>query len=384
MKEHIIKIINTYLKENEKTIDLLNKESDIIQNIISIINDEIIINDNIEQYVVNTIVQYHIQRIKENENIYNQRKEKLCNLKKLDLPEQRSKEWYDLRKRILTASSLGTAIDRGHFQTRDELLLDKIVDKPYEQNEITEWGVKYEDVAIMFYEELYNVKVLEFGLIPHPTFHAFGASPDGICDDTGNNEYVGRMVEIKCPPKRKFTKSVPSHYWMQVQGQLEVCDLDECDFFQVKIEEYDSFEDYCKDTFIQDDIKIEGRTHLNFPKGVVITYKNDEKLSYVYCKLNQTNQQYLDWIETQIKENIHEIKWWKIQRFECTLVLRDKEWWFDSVDKILKFYQDLQYYQKMENIDELKDKVAQSKKRKKKVQVMPLLDMQLISDDEDN
>ena len=379
MKEHIIKIINTYLKENEKTIDLLNKESDIIQNIISIINDEIIINDNIEQYVVNTIVQYHIQRIKENENIYNQRKEKLCNLKKLDLPEQRSKEWYDLRKRILTASSLGTAIDRGHFQTRDELLLDKIVDKPYEQNEITEWGVKYEDVAIMFYEELYNVKVLEFGLIPHPTFHAFGASPDGICDDTGNNEYVGRMVEIKCPPKRKFTKSVPSHYWMQVQGQLEVCDLDECDFFQVKIEEYDSFEDYCKDTFIQDDIKIEGRTHLNFPKGVVITYKNDEKLSYVYCKLNQTNQQYLDWIETQIKENIHEIKWWKIQRFECTLVLRDKEWWFDSVDKILKFYQDLQYYQKMENIDELKDKVAQSKKRKKKVQVMPLLDMQLIS-----
>ena len=384
MKEHIIKIINTYLKENEKTIDLLNKESDIIQNIISIINDEIIINDNIEQYVVNTIVQYHIQRIKENENIYNQRKEKLCNLKKLDLPEQRSKEWYDLRKRILTASSLGTAIDRGHFQTRDELLLDKIVDKPYEQNEITEWGVKYEDVAIMFYEELYNVKVLEFGLIPHPTFHAFGASPDGICDDTGNNEYVGRMVEIKCPPKRKFTKSVPSHYWMQVQGQLEVCDLDECDFFQVKIEEYDSFEDYCKDTFIQDDIKIEGRTHLNFPKGVVITYKNDEKLSYVYCKLNQTNQQYLDWIETQRKENIHEIKWWKIQRFECTLVLRDKEWWFDSVDKILKFYQDLQYYKKMENIDELKDKVAQSKKRKKKVQVMPLLDMQLISDDEDN
>ena len=45
------------------------------------------------------------------------------------------------------------------------------------------------------------------------------------------------MVEIKCPPRRKFTKTVPSHYWMQVQGQLEVCGLDECDFFQVKIDE---------------------------------------------------------------------------------------------------------------------------------------------------
>ena len=108
--------------------------------------------------------------------------------------------------------------------------MSKIEEKPFEPNPITEWGVKYEDVAIMFYEELYNVKILDFGCIPHPEFDAFGASPDGICDDTGNDEYIARMVEIKCPPKRKFTKTVPSHYLMQVQGQLEVCDLDECDF----------------------------------------------------------------------------------------------------------------------------------------------------------
>ena len=30
---------------------------------------------------------------------------------------------------------------------------------------------------------MYNVKILDFGLIPHPTFKAFGASPDGICDE---------------------------------------------------------------------------------------------------------------------------------------------------------------------------------------------------------
>ena len=65
--------------------------------------------------------------------------------------------------------------------------------------------------------------MLDFGLIPHPTFKAFGASPDGICDDTGN-DFALRMVEIKCPPKRKFTKTCPPHYLMQVQGQLEVCD----------------------------------------------------------------------------------------------------------------------------------------------------------------
>ena len=87
------------------------------------------------------------------------------------------------------------------------------------------------------------------------------------------------MVEIKCPPKRKFTKTVPLHYLMQVQGQLEVCDLDECDFFQVKIEEYDSFDEYCKDTFINDDIMVQGRTNLNFPKGCTLNILNQMKIN---------------------------------------------------------------------------------------------------------
>ena len=42
------------------------------------------------------------------------------------------------------------------------------------------------------------------------------------------------MLEIKCPPIRKFTTEVPEHYWIQMQGQLETCDLEECDFLQVK------------------------------------------------------------------------------------------------------------------------------------------------------
>jgi len=193
------------------------------------------------------------------------------------------------------------------------------------------------------------------------------------------------MVEIKCPPKRKFTKTVPAHYLMQVQGQLEVCDLDECDFLQVKVIEYDNYEEYCKDIFMIDGILQNGRTSLNYPKGVVITYKEGEKLSYKYSCLNQTNQELLDWIENQTKENFHEIKWWKIDRFECTLVKRDKEWWMNSIDKILQFYKDLLYYRNDPNeLQNLKDRILESKKRKKKVELLPLNNFQLISDDEDN
>tara|TARA_B100001094_G_C18167586_1_gene793088 strand:- start:783 stop:1916 length:1134 start_codon:yes stop_codon:yes gene_type:complete len=343
------------------------------------------ISDNIKRYTVHTIAKNVYEHVQELKIIYEKRKRKLIELKKLKLPDQRSPEWYEMRKKRLTASSLASAIGKDHFTSRDELILSKLEPKPYESNPITEWGVKYEDVAIMFYEELYNVKVLDFGLVPHPEFDAFGASPDGICDDTGNLEYIGRMVEIKCPPKRKFTATVPPHYKMQVLGQLEVCDLDECDFFQVKIEEYDNYEDYCKDIFIIDDSIVVGRTNLNYPKGVTITYKIDDKLIYKYCRLNQTNEELLKWIEENKTETIHEVKWWKITRYECTLVKRDNDWWVEIVGSILKFYNDLLYYKNDENRKELKEKVEKSKKRyRKNKPVEPLQDYLLISEDEDN
>ncbi len=338
-----------------------------------------------EKYVLRKLIEDSINKNKMKKDTIQKRKLQLKKLKELKLPEQRSKEWYEMRKEKLTASSLASAIDHCHFQSRDELLLSKIEEKPFEPNPITEWGVKYEDVAIMFYEELYHTKVLDFGLIPHPEFNAFGASPDGICDDTGNDEYVSRMVEIKCPPKRKFTKSVPPHYLMQVQGQLEVCDLDECDFFQVKIEEYENYDEYCKDIFEIDGKIQEGRTKYNFPKGVVATYKVDEKLSYKYCPLNKTNEEIETWVDGHNgQENIYEIKWWYISRYECTLVKRDKNWWIGIIDKILQFYNDLLHYKNDENeLQVLKNRILESKKRKKKTELPPMNDFQLISDDEE-
>ena len=359
--------------------------------VVELLYDIYQVKNNSEKYTIDTIVRDILENKAKMEVIYNSRKQKLAALKQLKLPEQRTPEWYAMRKEKLTASSLGSAIEKCHFQTREELLLSKIEDKPYEPNEITEWGVKYEDVAIAFYEEMHNVKILDFGMIPHPTFEAFGASPDGICDDTGNDPFVARMVEIKCPPKRKFTKSVPHHYWMQVQGQLEVCDLDHCDFFQVKIEEYDNYDDYLKDIFVDDDKILPGRTYLNYPKGVTVSYrKKDEiKLTYLYPKLNMTNDGYNDWIKEkkiEILENGDEYvesKWWKITRYECTLIERDYEWWNENVEHILKFYTDMEECKRdPERLAELKAKIAESKKKSSKKEVK-VDDFALISDEED-
>ena len=82
--------------------------------------------------------------------------EKVEKLKQLQLPEQRSKEWYELRSNILTASSLADALGKGHFNTRESLLIDKTSkeEKPFFTNDIIQWGVKYEPIATKFYEEI--------------------------------------------------------------------------------------------------------------------------------------------------------------------------------------------------------------------------------------
>ena len=336
-------------------------------------------------YTIDSILQLELVKLYKINDVI----KKVNELKKLVLPEQRTHEWYEMRKNKLTASSFADALGKSHYNTRNESLLNKIVDKPFEANPITEWGVKYEEVATRFYEHLTGSKIYEFGLIPHPEFPAFGASPDGICDVNSPSEYIGRMLEIKCPPKRKFTKSVPPNYMMQMQGQLEVCKLNECDFFQVKLEEYDNFDDYKKDKNDKNDngVKSDG-----FPKGYTITYlKENDKFNYLYCPLFTSDENILSWKEEKmaylLENNLvfKEEKFWKITRYECTLVKRDQQWWLENVENIHEFYKDLLYYKKDNNLEILKKKVAGEKSKKPMYHVVEVIDdFCLISDEEDN
>ena len=83
--------------------------------------------------------------------------------------------------------------------------------------------------------------------------------------------------------------------------------------------------------------------------------------------LNLSNDEYQNWIKEN-KEKIEkeghkfvEAKWWFISRYECTLVKRDKKWWIENIEHILKFYNDLNYYRNPENLS-VKEKSGFSKK----------------------
>jgi putative phage-type endonuclease len=330
-------------------------------------------------------------------NLYKKRegiKHNMNSLKLLKLPDQRSEEWYKIRENLLTASSLADALGKGHFQTRDDLLIDKTrkEKKEFVMHDIMQWGVKYEPVATMFYEYLYKVKVIEFGLIPHSKLSVFGASPDGICDIDSPPEYIGRMLEIKCPPRRKFTHEVPKHYWMQMQGQLEVCDLEECDFFQVKLEEYGNVNEYEKDLLFDNGIQ-HGKTSDGLPKGLIIAYtKKDENtinIEYKYSPWMNTLDNILQWKIDTCKEletdyDIYEMKWWKITRYECSLVYRDNDWWLSVVPAIIKFWKDVVHYREVGNEDVQKRIDGRKRKPKYEKKVITInKEYQMLESDED-
>jgi putative phage-type endonuclease len=298
-------------------------------------------------------------------------------LKTLVLPEQRSAEWFAMRKGVLTASSLADALGKGHFNTRESLLIDKTstVPKPFFSSPIMEWGVRYEEIATRYYEFLNMVSIVEFGLVPHPDFPIFGASPDGICDTDSPGPYVGRMLEIKCPPKRQFTKEVPEHYWMQVQGQLETCGLEECDFFQVKLDEHLDINEYADDVCRDDKGRIlVGYSSTGHPKGLLLTFESRDDLehpvfTYRYPPLFLSLEDLLVWKEDTIATYTepyqrHVDTWWCIERYECTLVLRDVAWWRETMPQIINFWDEVLHYRKVGNHSLLEKKEARKQKRK--------------------
>ena len=273
----------------------------------------------------------------------------IADLKKIPQPEQRTPEWYAFRKDRLTASDLGTIIGVNPYEQSNYIIQKKAgFERPFKVNKAIKWGVKYEEVITKIYEHRHNIKVFEYGCIPHPDIPHFGASPDGIVDsESKNKNYIGRMLEIKCPTSRDITGFIPEYYHAQVQGQLEVCNLEYCDFVECKIEEYKCKEDYLADGTLCYQTN-------GFEKGVVLdTYdKKLEKEVFYYADIGMTEEEIDKWEDEILdkvleNENLEYLKtsYWKVTQYNELLIKRDKEW-FDTVclPKINEFWEKVLYY----------------------------------------
>lgn len=150
---------------------------------------------------------------------------------------QRTPEWYAARQTMVTASDVAQALGCAKFGNQ-RTFFQKKCGLPEEQTAFDatlpplRWGVIFEPVAQTLYSDLNGgVRVHEFGLLRHPTLPFVGASPDGITEQ-------GVMLEIKCPWRRKIVEGeVPMQYYYQIQAQLAVCGLAECDYFECEFSE---------------------------------------------------------------------------------------------------------------------------------------------------
>ena len=145
---------------------------------------------------------------------------------------QRTPEWYEARRTLLTASDAASVLNIKPFESykgnpRDECMKKKLENKPF-SNIFVRHGQAYEDEARDLMCAALGESVIEFGLLRHPSHSWLGASPDGVTES-------GRCVEIKCPLRRVIQAGqVPHHYWPQIQVQMEVCNLDQTIFVQYR------------------------------------------------------------------------------------------------------------------------------------------------------
>ena len=260
---------------------------------------------------------------------------KLDILKGKPQPTQRTKEWYEFRYQLITASNAYKAFESQAMQ--NQLIYEKC--HPLQTgNESTgqintsttlHWGQMCEPLSVMFYEREYKTIVADFGCIQHEIYKFLGASPDGINVDPTNDRY-GRMLEIKNIVNREIDGIPKKEYWIQMQLQMETCDLEECDFLETKFVRYDCEADYLDDNTDE--------------KGTIIYFANSEgNPQYIYQPLeylDKSEEEIEEWIEKQKEEGEKQGLIWianiylKLETISCVLVTRNRRWFHDNVNDL--------------------------------------------------
>ena len=254
-------------------------------------------------------------------------KDKLAYLNSIPQPVQRTEEWFKIRHNYLTASNIWKAFSTE--SSRNQLIYSKclpIDTSKYDSVNVESplhWGQKYEDVSIEWYEREYKTKVSQFGCIPHSNVEFLAASPDGINTDEMSGRF-GRMVEVKNIVNRDITGIPKTEYWIQIQMQLEVCNLDECDFVETRFTEYNDAEEFLSDgTFT--------RTFDGKPKGIMMLFLNSKgKPVYEYAPIGINDSEFNEWSDAIMGEKF-DCSWikniyWKLDEASVVLVDRNKQW----------------------------------------------------------
>jgi len=148
------------------------------------------------------------------------------------------------------------------------------------------------------------------------------------------------MIEIKNVVSREITQIPKMEYYIQMQLQMEVCDLDDCDFVETKFVEYDSYEEFKEDKY-------------NLKKGmIIILIEDNTRFVYDYSPLFKNSPKELDDYTSEtfekygISDNHPESNrytwfknvYWKLDIYSCVYVPRNKLWFKEAYPTLEAFW----------------------------------------------
>ena len=241
---------------------------------------------------------------------------------------QRTPSWYMQGREVLTASEFSKLF--GSPRCVSQLVISKTNSSvPHSTNRLAcmtcemgpfDWGIRFEPVVKQILVKKWGVEIAEAGRVTHSIDKRVAASPDGIFLAATDPRRVGRLVEIKCPLSRTIGEGIPFDYWCQMQVQMEVTGIGECDYVEVKI-----------DSIQNEKTDLSGNVD-----GYIWLLQNPEtcEMRYAYTEEEVEAQQGWDRIE-KIPWRMHDMYTVTVPRdmgwYKSTEELRDTFW--ENVEK---------------------------------------------------
>ena len=166
----------------------------------------------------------------------------------MQIVEQRSQEWFNLRRGKITSSEIHKIMGKSELSdTAKTYLLERVSElfgamSATPGNSATEWGTKWEPVAVEYYADQTKTQVEAASFIPYSEH--YGGSPDGLVAPKG-------IIEVKCPHNsvnhfkhgliksdEDFKKKKPDYYYQCISNMI-CADAEWCDFisFDPRVDE---------------------------------------------------------------------------------------------------------------------------------------------------